>query len=191
MTHHASEYFRAHQDVVTASADGLASAVEAAGRAIVAALAAGGKLICFGNGGSSSQASHMAGELVGRFHRERMPLAAISLSADASTVTCIGNDFGYEAVFERQMEAFAQNGDVALALTTSGKSTNVIRGLKAAKARGAVTIALTGKPGLAGAEADHLIAVPSEVTSHIQEVHLMVLHLWCGEIDKAFSPDHS
>jgi D-sedoheptulose 7-phosphate isomerase len=186
MTHNASQYFRAHQDVVTESMDALAPLAETAGRAIVACLAGGGKLICFGNGGSSSQASHMAGELTGRFHRERMPLPAMSLSADASAVTCIGNDFGYEAIFERQLEAFAQQGDIALALTTSGKSANVVRGLKAAKAKGAVTIALTGKSGVSGAEPDHLLAVPSDVTAHIQEVHLMLLHVWCTEIDRAF-----
>lgn len=188
MTHHTSEYFRAHQEVVAASVDALAPEAESAGRALVSALATGSKVICFGNGGSSSQASHMAGELTGRFNRERLPLPALSLSADAGTVTCIANDFGYEAVFERQIEAFAQKGDIALALTTSGKSANVIRALKAAKARGAVTIALTGEAGLSGADADHLLAVPSTVTAHIQEVHLMLLHLWCLEIDRAFAP---
>ena len=185
MTHHTSEYFRAHQEVVSASVDALATAAEAAGRAIVAALAAGNKVICFGNGGSSSQASHMAGELTGRFNRMRMPLPSLSLSADAGTVTCIANDFGYESVFERQIEAFAQKDDIALALTTSGKSPNVIRGLKAAHARGAVTIALTGKNGLIGADADHLLSVPSEVTAHIQEVHLMLIHLWCEAVDQS------
>ena len=188
MTHHTSEYFRAHQRVVDASIEALAPAAESAGRALVAALATGCKVICFGNGGSSSQASHMAGELTGRFNKSRLSLPALSLSADAGTVTCIANDFGYEAVFERQIEAFAQKGDIALALTTSGKSPNVIRALKAAASRDAVTIALTGKGGLAGAEADHLLAVPSDVTSHIQEVHLMLLHIWCMEIDKAFEP---
>ena len=187
MTHHTSDYFRAHQEVVAASLDAVASSSEAAGRALVAALSAGGKVLCFGNGGSSSQASHMAGELTGRFSRMRMPLPALSLPADAGTVTCIANDFGYEAVFERQIEAFAQQGDVALALTTSGKSPNVLRGLKAAHAKGATTIALTGKAGLLGAEADHLLAVPSDVTAHIQEVHLMLIHLWCVEIDRAFA----
>lgn len=191
MTHSPNEYFRAHQQIVEASLDALATSIESAGRALVAALATGGKVICFGNGGSASQASHMAGELTGRFGKSRLPLPALSLAADGGTVTCISNDFGYDAVFERQIEAFAQNGDIALALTTSGKSTNVIRGLKAAKARGAVTIALTGGAGLSGADADHMLAVPSDITAHIQEVHLILLHLWCVEIDKAFSPDHA
>ena len=129
----------------------------------------------------------MAGELTGRFSKSRLPLPALSLSADAGTVTCISNDFGYEALFERQVEAFAQKGDIALALTTSGKSQNVIRGLKSAHAKGAVTIALTGSAGISGAEVDHLLAVPSDVTAHVQEVHLMLLHLWCVEIDSAFT----
>ena len=189
MTHHTADYFRAHGEIVAASLETLAPVAEAAGRALVASLSAGGKVLCFGNGGSSSQASHMAGELTGRFKNMRMPLPALSLSADAGTVTCISNDFGYEAIFERQIEAFAQKGDVALALTTSGKSPNVVRGLKAAKARGAVTIALTGKDGMVGADADHVLCVPSDVTAHIQEVHLMLLHLWCTEIDRAFGSD--
>lgn len=130
----------------------------------------------------------MAGELTGRFSKSRLPLPAISLSADAGTVTCISNDFGYDSVFERQVEAFAQNGDIALALSTSGKSPNVIRAIKAAKAKDAVTIALTGEAGLSGADSDHLLAVPSSVTAHVQEVHLMLLHLWCIEIDRAFAP---
>jgi D-sedoheptulose 7-phosphate isomerase len=187
MTHHTSDYFRAHQEVVTASIDALSTQAEAAGRAMVSALAAGNKVICFGNGGSSSQASHMAGELTGRFSKTRLPLPAMSLSADAGTVTCISNDFGYDAVFERQIEAFAQKGDIALALTTSGKSANVLRAIKAASARDAVTIALTGEAGLVGADADYVLSVPSSVTAHIQEVHLMLLHLWCIEIDKAFT----
>ncbi|HZK78296.1 MAG TPA: SIS domain-containing protein, partial [Gemmatimonadaceae bacterium] len=129
----------------------------------------------------------MAGELAGRFNKDRRPLPGMSLSADAGTVTCISNDFGYDALYERQIDAFAHRGDIALALTTSGKSKNVIRGLNAAKAKGAVTIALTGRNGLSGAEADHLLAVPSDVTAHIQEIHLMLLHFWCVQIDKAFA----
>jgi D-sedoheptulose 7-phosphate isomerase len=100
-------------------------------------------------------------------------------------MTCIGNDFGYAAVFDRQMEAFAQRGDVAIGLTTSGKSENVVSAFRVARARGAVTIALTGSAGLVGGEADHLIAVPSTDTAHIQEVHLMVLHAWCIAVDEA------
>jgi D-sedoheptulose 7-phosphate isomerase len=181
-----TEHFRAHVEVVAKSGVVLASAAAAAGAALIESLEGGGKIICFGNGGSATQASHLAGELVGRFRAKRRPLPAISLASDGGTLTCIGNDFGYSEVFDRQMAAFAQPGDVAIGLTTSGKSENVVKALAVARARGAVTIALTGSAGLVGGEADHLIAVPSADTAHIQEVHLMVLHVWCVAIDVAF-----
>jgi D-sedoheptulose 7-phosphate isomerase len=180
-----AEHFHAHVEVVAKSAVTLESSVAAAGLAITEALAAGGKIICFGNGGSATQASHLAGELVGRFRAKRRPLPAISLASDGATVTCIANDFGYAEVFDRQIAAFAQPGDVVIGLTTSGKSENVVKALAVARAKGAVTIALTGSSGLVAGEADHLIAVPSSDTAHIQEVHLMVLHVWCVAIDEA------
>jgi D-sedoheptulose 7-phosphate isomerase len=182
-----AEHFRAHVEVVAKSGVTLASSAAAAGAAIIESLQGGGKIICFGNGGSATQASHLAGELVGRFRARRRPLPAISLASDAGTMTCIGNDFGYSEVFDRQMAAFAQPGDVAIGLTTSGKSENVVRALAVARARGAATIALTGSAGLVGGEADHLIAVPSADTAHIQEVHLIVLHTWCIAIDEALA----
>lgn len=179
------DHFRAHERVVSASGEALATAAAAAGRAIIESLEGGGKVICFGNGGSATQASHLAGELVGRFRARRRPLPAVSLASDAATITCIGNDFGYPAVFDRQMAAFAQPGDVAIGLTTSGKSENVISAFVVARAKRVVTVALTGSAGLVGGEADHVIAVPSNDTAHIQEVHLMVLHAWCIAIDEA------
>lgn len=181
------DHFRAHQRVVSESSETLASAAAAAGRAIIESLEGGGKVICFGNGGSATQASHLAGELVGRFRARRRPLPAVSLASDAGTMTCIGNDFGYPAVFDRQMAAFAQPGDVAIGLTTSGKSENVVSAFVVARARQAVTIALTGSAGLIGETADHLLAVPSSDTAHIQEIHLMVIHAWCIAIDEALS----
>ncbi|HLE57508.1 MAG TPA: SIS domain-containing protein [Rhodothermia bacterium] len=181
-----TEYFRAHEEVVAKSADSLADAAQAAARAIIECLEGGAKVICFGNGGSATQASHLAAELVGRFRATRRPLPAVSLASDGGTMTCIGNDFGYPALFERQMEAFAQPGDVAIGLTTSGKSENVVRALAIARSRGAVTIALTGSAGLSGERPDHLLSVPSSDTAHIQEIHLMVLHAWCVAIDEAF-----
>ncbi|SRR6266540_6582640 len=182
-----TEYFRAHEKVVAETGSALASAATAAGRAIIGSLEHGGKVICFGNGGSATQASHLAGELVGRFSAKRRPLPAVSLASDGGTMTCIGNDFGYGALFERQMEAFARVGDVAVGLTTSGTSENVVRALAVARAQGATTIALTGSAGLAGGDVDHLIAVPSANTAHVQEVHLMVLHAWCVAIDDALA----
>lgn len=177
-------HFRKHQQVVEASIAALAPQARAAAQAIVSALRAGNMVICFGNGGSSTQASHLAEELVGRYKKTRRPFPAMSLSSDGGTVTCISNDFGYETLFERQVEAFARPGDVAVALTTSGKSENVARALRVAKVKGAVTIALTGRAGLTGAEADHILAVPSADGEHVQEVHLMLLHYWCAVVDE-------
>ncbi len=168
---------------VEASATALADEAGRAGDALVAAVLGGKKILCFGNGGSATQASHMAGELIGRFKETRRPYAAIALGGDAGSVTCIANDFGYGALFERQVEGLATSGDVAIGLTTSGGSENVVRGLTMARTKGAVTIALTGAKGLVGGTADHILAVPSSVTAHIQEVHLMLLHAWCVEID--------
>ena len=128
-----AEHFLGHQQVAADAGTKLAPAAAAAGNAIIESLGRGGKIICFGNGGSATQASHMAGELVGRFRLTRRPFPAVSLASDGGTMTCIGNDFGYPALFERQMEAFAQPGDVAIGLTTSGKSENVIRALAVAR----------------------------------------------------------
>jgi len=186
MTIQLDEFFSAHIDVVK-SASALRPQADAASQAIVDALLRGNKLICMGNGGSASQASHMAGELTGRFKANRAALPAINLSSDGSTVTCISNDYGFESVFDRQIEAFTAAGDIVLGLTTSGKSENIVRAMRKAKQLGAVTIALTGSRGLVGCEADHMLAVPSDVTAHIQEVHLMLLHYWCMRIDSEFA----
>lgn len=179
------EYFAAHQKVVGESLASLAPVIATSADAIAGALVAGRKVIVFGNGGSATQASHLVGELLGRFKNNRRPLPAIALACDPAAVTCIANDFGYETLFERQVEAFAQPGDIAIGLTTSGKSPNVLRGLAAGKKRGAVTVALTGAAGLVGGSADHVLAVPSKITAHIQEMHLMLLHLWCVTVDEA------
>lgn len=169
-----------------ASAAALAGEATRAADALVAAVRGGKKIMCFGNGGSATQASHMAGELIGRYKETRRPYAALALGGDVGSVTCIANDFGYGALFERQLEGLATEGDIALGLTTSGTSENVLRGIAMARQKGAVTIALTGGKGLVGAQADHVLAVPSSVTAHIQEVHLMLLHAWCAEIDATF-----
>lgn len=179
-------HFGDHLEVVQISMEALGSSTEASAEAIVHALAAGNKVLTFGNGGSSAEASHLAEELVGRYRRDRRSFPAMSLSSDAATVTCISNDFGYEALFERQVEAFVQPGDVAIALTTSGKSQNVVRALRAAKERGAVTIALTGAGGLDGVDADHVLRVPSNDSAYVQEIHLILIHIWCGAVDKEF-----
>lgn len=166
-----------------ASAEVLADEATRAADVLVSAIRGGGKILCFGNGGSATQASHMAGELIGRYKETRRPYAALALGGDVGSVTCIANDFGYGALFERQIQGLAGSGDVAVGLSTSGSSENVVRGIAMARAMGAVTIALTGSRGLVGAAADHVLAVPSDVTAHVQEVHLMLIHAWCAEID--------
>ena len=178
-----TDFFDAHRQVVERSAEALSELAAQVARVLVERLAAGNKVIAFGNGGSAAQASHLVGELLGRFKLTRQPLPAISLASDPGTVTCIGNDFGYDTLFERQVSALARTGDVCVGLTTSGSSENVRRGLAAAREQGVITVALTGAAGLINAEADHVLAVPSDVTAHIQEVHLMLLHVWCVHID--------
>ena len=185
---HFAEHFRAHEKVIDASLRELEEPSNAAAADLIQCVRRGGKILCFGNGGSATQASHMVGELLGRFKETRRPIAAVALSSDPGSVTCIANDFGYESLFARQVEALAAPRDVAIGLTTSGKSENVLRGLESAKKRGATTIALCGAAGLARAGADHIVCVPSDVTAHIQEVHLMLLHVWCVAIDAAL-PD--
>jgi D-sedoheptulose 7-phosphate isomerase len=179
-----TEHFKQHQRVVELSLEKLQPAAEEVGQALVKALKEGNKVLAFGNGGSATQASHLVGELMGRFAVTRQPFPAIALAGDAGTVTCIGNDFGFEALFERQIQALAQPGDVAIGFTTSGRSENVRRGLGMAQQRGAISVAVTGAKALIDGKADYVVAVPSDSTAHIQEVHLMLLHVWCIYIDE-------
>ncbi|HEX9219719.1 MAG TPA: SIS domain-containing protein [Gemmatimonadaceae bacterium] len=176
-------HFSGHRKVIDACIASLQPVSDAAAQAIISSLGRGGKVLAFGNGGSATQASHLVEELIGRFKETRRPLAAISLVGDSGVVTCIANDFGYEALFERQVEGLATAGDAVIGITTSGRSENVLRGFKAAKEKGAVTIALCGQHGLKDGEADHVLAVPSEEGAYIQEVHLMLLHVWCIAVD--------
>lgn len=154
-----------------------------AGRRIAAALRAGGRLLVFGNGGSAADAQHFAAELAGRFQRERKALSAIALT-DPSVITALANDYGFEHVFRRQVEAHGRAGDVAFGITTSGRSQNVIEGLRTAKQRGLLTLGLTGRGGGALREmVDVLIDVPHDSTQRIQEVHGMVVHLLCEIVE--------
>jgi len=163
----------------------LLQAVVDAAAAVSAALTRGGTLLAFGNGGSAADATHIAAELVGRFLEERRALAAVSLSDNASAVTAIANDYGYEYVFARQIEALGRAGDVALGLSTSGRSANVVAGLEAARAAGLTTIALTGGDGgPVGACADLSIVAPSEATPRIQECHTTIAHVLCELIEQ-------
>ena len=163
----------------------LLQAVVDAAAAVSAALTRGGTLLAFGNGGSAADATHIAAELVGRFLEERRALAAVSLSDNASAVTAIANDYGYEYVFARQIEALGRAGDVALGLSTSGRSANVVAGLEAARAAGLTTIALTGGDGgPVAACADLSIVAPSEETPRIQECHTTIAHVLCELIEQ-------
>jgi len=145
---------------------------------VASALAAGRSVLVFGNGGSAGDAQHFAAELVGRFVRERRGLPAIALAADSSVLTAIGNDYGFERVFARQVEALGRPGDVAVGLSTSGRSPNVVAALAAARAAGLATVALTGQDGgPIGAAADVAVQVPHGVTARVQEVHRTLLHV--------------
>ncbi len=155
-------------------------------RVIVDAIKNGGKVIIFGNGGSAADAQHMAGELVGRFKMERRALPAIALSVNTSTITSIGNDYGFEHIFSRQIEALARKGDVCIGISTSGKAKNVAAGIKQAKKMGLKTIALTGGDGGELAKiADKALIVPSQNTPRIQEAHITIIHIVCEEVEKA------
>src|SRR5438270_9074777 len=155
-----------------------------AAQAISDALRAGRKLLAFGNGGSASDAQHLAAELVGRFQRERAAMAALALTVDTSVLTAIANDYSFKQVFVRQIEALGQAGDVAIGISTSGESPNVVAALQAAKALSLKTIALTGRDrGSVGRAADIHVNVPDENTARVQEVHRTLLHVMCDVIE--------
>jgi len=148
-------------------------------------LSSGQKILIFGNGGSASQAQHFAAELVNKFLKVRSPLPAISLTTDTSVLTSIANDFSFDLVFSRQIEALGEKGDMAIGLSTSGNSQNMIFALETARKKGLKTIAVTGNGGGKMASVcDYLLDVPSDVTPRIQEVHLLILHILAEEIEK-------
>jgi D-sedoheptulose 7-phosphate isomerase len=158
--------------------------VVAVAEAITKSLKQGGSVLVFGNGGSAADAQHFAAELLGRFERERRAWPAMALTTDTSTLTAIGNDYGFDRVFARQLEALGKNGDVAIGISTSGNSPNVLRALETANERGLVTVALTGRGGEAGTIATHHIAVHEERTARVQEVHATLLHVICELVEK-------
>jgi D-sedoheptulose 7-phosphate isomerase len=167
------------------AADELPDATAAAARELAGAIEAGNKVLVCGNGGSAADAQHFAAELVGRFVVERGPLPAIALTTDTSALTAIGNDYGFEAVFERQVRALGGAGDVLIALSTSGESANVIAAVHAARELGIATIALTGaNGGTLAEECDHALRAPAAATAHVQEVHVAILHAICSALDE-------
>jgi D-sedoheptulose 7-phosphate isomerase len=186
-----------HRAVLEATSQMLAEPFTAALDLFEAGLRSGGKLMLFGNGGSAADAQHIAAELVIRYSRNRESIAAMALTTDSSALTACANDFGFESIFERQVSGLGRAHGVVVGLSTSGKSANVLRGLRQARSMGLNTVGLTGAAGAAGARAgqgtfggelselcDVLIAVPSEVTARIQEMHILIGHMWCKALEQ-------
>ena len=164
------------------------SNMEKAAKAVISSLKKGGSLIVFGNGGSASDSQHIVAELVGRFKKDRRPLNAVCLNTNTSTLTAVANDYGYELVFSRQVEAIGKKGDVALGISTSGNSRNVIKAIKKARSLSMVTIGLSGcGGGNLKRECDISIIVPSSDTPRIQESHTMICHILCELIEDRLS----
>ena len=175
-----------HLITIQALIDSRLSEIEAAGTLIWGALKSGNKILLCGNGGSAADAQHIAAELVGRYEQQRRAFPAISLTTDTSALTAVSNDYGYEEVFARQVEALAVAGDVLIAISTSGKSPSVVKAADQARARGCNTIALTGCSGEPlAAHCDLAVVVPSDRTSRVQEAHITIGHLWCEMVDRA------
>lgn len=187
MTSRMTSHFDDAIDTFKASSRELAAPLATAVDILFGALANNAKILACGNGGSAADAQHFVAELVGRFERDRLPLASIALNTDTSILTAVGNDYGYDAVFERQVNALGQPGDVLVAISTSGNSNNVIKAIEAAHDREMVVIALTGKGGGVITdilqETDIHLCVPSDRTMRIQEVHILLLHALCDGID--------
>ena len=157
---------------------------------IAACLTSGHKLLVFGNGGSAADAQHMVAEFVNRFEIDRMPLAAIALTTDTSILTSIGNDFSFDDIFIKQIDAIGKKDDIALGISTSGNSENVVKALVRAREKGLVTIGLAGKSGGAMADkCDHLLCVATGSTARIQETHITVIHMLCDLVDRLLFPE--
>ena len=174
-------------DLKYAAAEVLSRPIAEAVSALVGCITGGGKVLACGNGGSASDAQHFAAEFIGRFERERPGLAAIALTTDSSIITAIGNDYAFEAIYSKQVQALGAPGDVLIAISTSGNSANVVAAVQAAHAKEMTIIALTGRSGGKIREllldTDVHICVPHERTARIQEVHILVLHCLCDAVD--------
>jgi D-sedoheptulose 7-phosphate isomerase len=167
-----------------------ATTIACAAKLVYQSLKSGNKILACGNGGSAAEAQHFIAELVGRFLTEREPLAGVALTVDTSILTAVGNDYGYDEVFARQVKAIGNAGDVLIAISTSGKSPNLISALATARDRGLVTIALAGQKSNADlAACDLVITIPDPSTPRIQEMHLVILHLICELVDNALASE--
>lgn len=188
-TEQLQQHFEQHLQAVRDSAEVLSEPLERAGMLLTQTIAENHKVLACGNGGSASDAQHFIAELVGRFERERFALPGIALTTDTSILTAVSNDYGYDDVFARQVSALGQEGDLLVAISTSGNSTNVIRAIQVAQDRGMPVIALSGKGGgdfnqILQPEDIHL-CVPHDRTMRIQEIHIMLLHMLCDSLDHA------
>jgi D-sedoheptulose 7-phosphate isomerase len=181
--------FAENARVMAATRDAAAEPIAAAALLMIAALRGGGKVLAFGNGGSAADAQHLAAELAGRYERERPALPALALTANSSDLTAIGNDYGFEHIFARLVEAHGRPGDVAIAISTSGNSENVLRGVDAARVRGLRSIGLIGKGGgKLAARVDVAVVVPADGTARVQEAHATIVHLLCELVERALFP---
>ena len=179
--------FEAHQKTIEATIDKLIPNVETASKMIIDTLKNGNKILLCGNGGSASDAQHIAAELTGRYKSERRGLPGIALNTDTSALTAIANDYGYDRVFDRQVEALANEGDLLIGISTSGNSANVISALRTAREMGCKCVGLSGRDGGAMNEVCDLnIIVPSDDTPRIQEMHILIGHTLCQAVDDAF-----
>jgi D-sedoheptulose 7-phosphate isomerase len=179
-------YIQRHLAAAQQVSDQLADQIQKTGQLLCDAFASGKKVLTFGNGGSAADAQHLAEELIGRYERNRRPLPAVSLTSDGTALTCIANDYGFEEIFARQVEALANPGDVVIGLSTSGNSPNVLKALQTAKNKSAITVALLGRGGgKIAPHADHALVVPQAKTANeVQEMHVMIVHLLCEIVDR-------
>jgi D-sedoheptulose 7-phosphate isomerase len=190
LEHRIRQAFARITDLMEKFCEAQTDALSAAARMLAGAFQEGHTVLLFGNGGSAADAQHLAAEFVNRFQVERPPLAALALTTDTSILTAVGNDYDFQEIFVKQIQALGKTGDVAWGISTSGNSANVVRGLKAARKRGLRTLALTGRDGGAMAGlADICLKVPSQETPRIQEVHITVGHILCDLVDFLLFPD--
>ena len=185
-----NKHIQEHNDVLD-SISQLDESIEKVANIFISCLENDGTIFWCGNGGSASDSQHLAGELVGRFVDERKPLKSIALTADSAVMTCIVNDYGYEHIFSRQIEALGSEGDVLVGITTSGNSQNVLHAFKVAEQRGMETIALLGKGGgKAASSVKQYIIVPSKSTARVQEMHILIGHILCDLIEDELNLKH-
>jgi D-sedoheptulose 7-phosphate isomerase len=185
------DYLAQSRDAIQAAIDEPAfiRAIAAAGERIGAALTAGGKVLLAGNGGSAADAQHIAGEFLGRLNYDRAPVAAVALTTDSSILTAIGNDYGYERVFERQVQGLGRAGDVFVAISTSGRSPNILRAAEAAGRQGLTTIGMTGRSGgELASRCDICLCAPADSTQIIQQLHITAAHIVCALVEERLFP---